>query len=99
MIKEKTDILPHVVADMVCMEVCRFTDSEKPMGFSEALTERAERCFAKGGQFAKLLKRRDGRDTLYAFMRHWVSAMVKETMGDGAYKKLPATYCVGVEPA
>lgn len=62
------------------------------------LAERAEVIYAHNARFRQLLRQRGnaGRDWLWAFMRHWLSARIGE-YHPHLHARLPASYCVGHE--
>lgn len=95
-IEKQTDILVGVVAQSVCLEACQHIGSEKPYEYIDFLANKAESCYNKRENFRKKINGRNGRDWMYSFMRHWISAKIKEEMGVAAFKKLPADYSVGV---
>jgi hypothetical protein len=70
--------MPWLIADTVCGEVARFLGVEIPARYSDWLDAKAERCYARHDHFRKLMRGRGNapRDWLYAFMRHWLAAIL-----------------------
>jgi len=68
--------------------------------YSDALGQTAERLYENNEEFRKTLNARGdaGRDSLYSFMRHWVSGMVRKEYGEEAFRALPEGFAVGREP-
>lgn len=76
-IYEDTPLIPEIIADTVCREACS-AGLTPPEGAVASLAARAERQYAGAGgpQFAKRCRSASGREYLYAFMRHWLAAML-----------------------
>ena len=76
-IEESTPLLPDVVASLVCAEVSPLIDRH-PVAVDPAasLAERAEVHFQRNPEFRKRISGKDGREYLYAFMRHWLAGML-----------------------
>jgi hypothetical protein len=101
-IETDTPILPFVVADSVVREVGGYLNWEYPQDDSVQtyLADYAERVYAHNPMFAKRINTRRaeiGRDTLYAFMRHWMAGWIKDNLGCDMFHRLPQSYCVGRE--
>ena len=94
MIEEDTALLPLVVADRICREAARFLDDATPLEHAAALAERAETVYASNQAFKRKLRAVAGRDTLDAFMRHWLTALIKE-QSLALYRRLPQSFAVG----
>jgi hypothetical protein len=76
-IEEDTPLIPSIIAENVVAEVgdlIHYLNPTDPAG--ARLVRRAEHLYQVNPEFAKKLRRRGngGRDTLYAFMRHWLAA-------------------------
>lgn len=98
MIGNDTVLLPHVIADAVCREAAFAVKSDAPLLLTDQLAARAERCYSRNRHFARLLRRADGREWLYAFMRHWLAGAIKR--GHPAlFKLLPDGFAIGREAA
>ncbi len=98
-IERDTELMPWLIADSIITEVARWLDLDTslPADWSDWLDRRAERCYAKSAHFHKLLHRRGngGRDTLYAFMRHWLAAkMMKEA--PALARRMPPEFANGI---
>ena len=98
-IERATQLMPWLIADSVLGEAARFLDTELPPEWADWLDARAERVFARGGQFHRLISSRAhggnaGRDHLCKFMRHWLaSRLARERRG--LSQSLPAAYALG----
>jgi hypothetical protein len=88
--------MPWIIADTVCGEVSSFLGVEIPARYSDWLDAKAERCYARHGHFRKLMRGRGNapRDWLYAFMRHWLAAMLDLERPD-LYQCLPEDFNLG----
>jgi hypothetical protein len=97
-IESDTPIVPFIVAECVAYEAARLTKTDSPLAFVQFLAERAESIYAANPQFRKLINARgdSGRDTLYMFMRHWISAELKRTK-PREFSRLPESFCLGME--
>ena len=99
-IERRTEIMPWVIADSVLGEASRWLDADLPPEWADWLDARAERCFARHGQFHRLVSAcgaggNAGRDNLCKFMRHWLaSRLARERRA--LYRRLPASYSLGV---
>lgn len=78
-IKDSTPLLPYVIADMVVSEVERFLKLDVPGRESRItqLVETAEQCYQANERWRHKIRGRCGREYLYSFMRHWLSAELK----------------------
>ena len=102
-IEADTVLLPEVIADTVAHELgvylhdfhC-YTPRTHPDHLVAYLVKRAEQIHAANKDFRKKLQSRGnkGRDTLYAFMRHWSAGYVKDNW-PGAFELLPSGYKMG----
>lgn len=74
---EDTPLIPEIVAESVCEEMRetldRFQFDTRP---ELALCERAERHYSENKSFSRKIRGRNGREFLYAFMRHWLAGML-----------------------
>ncbi len=104
-IENDTPILPHIIADAVIRELDVYLHNqygETMVGTEEManlLAARAERIYTRNQQFRKSLCGGSiaGRDRLYVFMRHWLTALLRETQPH-IYNMLPPRFCVGETP-
>src|SRR5579859_380365 len=96
-IERETMLLPEVIADNVVGELERFLGGGL-LGAREHLAEFAETVYANNDNFRRLLRSRSnrGRDSLYAFMRHWLTAWVGENRPT-QLSRIPRHYYVGGE--
>ena len=98
-IERRTEIMPWVIADSVLGEASRWLDAELPPKWADWLDARAERCFARHGQFHRLVSAcgaggNAGRDNLYKFMRHWLASRLARAR-PALYRRLPPSYSLG----
>ncbi len=98
-ITRDTPIVPRAVAVAVWGEACVFLGEELPAGWITCLTEKAETLYTHGANFRRRIRGggNSGRDWLWAFMRHWLAALLQEHRPE-LYRQLPARYCVGEMP-
>ena len=82
-IENDTAILPEVVAEQVVEELENAIGTVLPnrRSLMNSLTIRANRTFTASASFRKRISARGerGRDSLYAFMRHWLAGTMKRT--------------------
>jgi len=95
-LERDTQLMPWLIADTVCGEVARFLGVEIPARYSDWLDAKAERCYAGHDHFRKLMRGRGNapRDWLYAFMRHWLAALLDLERPD-LYQCLPEDFNLG----
>jgi hypothetical protein len=106
-ISEETVILPVVVAGAVISELAVYLQGKGIVlkvgdELADKLADKAEHCYAKNSAFRKRLRSQAnqgcaGRDWLYAFMRHWLSAEFPH--GSEVYRNLPYNFCIGRKAA
>ena len=93
--ERRTEIMPWVIADSVLGEASRWLGAELPPEWADWLDARAERCFARHGQFHRLISARAaGRDNLYKFMRHWLAGRLARERPE-LFRRLPRDYALG----
>lgn len=99
-IEDDTGIIPEAVADGVLEEFQLETDFALPAEMARTLADelatQAQAIYSHNASFAKKIRsNRDhgnaGRDTLYAFMRHWLASALKK-QHPAAFKKLPGNW-------
>ena len=95
-IQQQTPLVPAAVARGVYSEVSVWLGAELPASWAELLTEKAELVSAHDPRFLRLLRQRGdrGRDWLWAFMRHWLAALLKQHRPT-YFAHLPADYSRG----
>ena len=94
---EEAALLPNVVADTVLEEIDQcfpFGTEASRREMSDRLADRADRIYAANASFRQKLRRESGRETLYAFMRHWSSAEMHRNH-PSVYRQLPDSFKVG----
>ena len=98
-IERATHLMPWLIADSVLGEAARFLDTDLPPEWADWLDARAERVFARRGQFHRLISSNAsggnaGRDQLYNFMRHWLASRLARERPE-LYRRLPWSYSLG----
>ena len=95
-IERQTELMPWLIADSVLGEAGRWLHTELPPEWADWLDARAERCFARHGQFHRLISAggNAGRDNLYKFMRHWLAGRLAREHRS-LYERLPRSYALG----
>lgn len=92
-----TALMPEIIADSVCREVASYLDDESLLNDEHALADtlaaKARAIYSANARFAKTLRASDGRDTLYAFMRHWLTAELRRVR---PAIRLPASFANGL---
>jgi hypothetical protein len=76
-LERDTGLMPWIVAETVCEEVGCFFDLELPSRYPLWLDVMAEHYYARDEEFRREMRAggNRGRDSLYAFMRHWINAL------------------------
>lgn len=74
LIQDDTALLPYVVADNVIREAVAHCSIAGTRELADKLANDADRIYQRNDHFAKRMRGKDGREYLYAFMRHWLSA-------------------------
>ena len=101
----ETVLLPEIIAESVIGELERYLRTklgtgqnlqESAPGLIESLANRAEDCYAanRKDRFGRELRKRSGRDYLYAFMRHWLSGELARTP---IFRLIPDSFKMGRE--
>lgn len=91
--EDATGLMPEIVADCVLREIGR-DDREA----ATRLANKARATYAANKRFNEKLRGAGGREHLYSFMRHWLSADILRREGRKAYNELPYGFNVGREP-
>jgi hypothetical protein len=96
-IARDTPLVPRAAAEAVWEEACRLLAEELPHDWIGLLTERAETIYQRRGNYHRRLRGAGdtGRDWLWAFLRHWLAALVLRHHSDW-YRRLPAGYAIGL---
>lgn len=96
-ILDDTPLVPRAAAEAVWEEACVCLRARLPAGWATQLAEKAETLYARNPRFRARLcaSGDDGRAWLWAFLRHWLAARVKEEFPH-LFPKLPSRYSVGV---
>jgi hypothetical protein len=95
-IQQLTPIVPAAVAREVWSEAVVWLGEELPRGWVVRLVAKAETVFSRHPGFRRRLRLEGnaGRDWLWAFMRHWLAALIWKHRRE-LYDRLPASYSVG----
>lgn len=97
-IEESTPLLPYVVADCVIGEVETHVNDCIPFGdhekLADYLTTKMNHLFQVNETFRKKIRGNSGREYLYCFMRHWLSAELYKR--PGMREKIPAHFANGL---
>ena len=94
--------MPWLIADSVLGEAALFLHTDLPDEWADWLDARAERVFARHGQFHRLISSEAnggnmGRDNLYKFMRHWLASRLARER-PALFRRLPPGYALGRAP-
>ena len=97
-IEHVTPVVPRAVAEGVWEEACVWLDEALPPAWIQRLEVRANVTFTRNARFRQTIRRGGdaGRDWLWAFMRHWLAAMIRRR-DPRLYARLPAEYSAGRE--
>ena len=97
-LQRESALAPVAVAHGVCAEAGVFLGAELPAGWAELLVEKAAIVSAHNPRFRSLLRQHGerGRDWLWAFMRHWLAALLKQQR-PAFFSRLPEDFCRGRE--
>lgn len=96
LISDETPLVPQAVAAAVCAEAQGWLAAPLPAAWVARLTVKAERVARRNPRFRRLLRRPGdaGRDWLWAFMRHWLAALLRRHR-PALYARLPGDYARG----
>ncbi len=96
-IHNDTPLVPRAAAEAIWEEACRFSGEALPRAWVALLVEKAETIYTRPGSFRRRMRGagHTGRDWLWAFMRHWMTALVQRHR-PAAFARLPSRYAVGV---
>jgi hypothetical protein len=96
-IDQETPIVPHAIAAGVCEEACIWLRQPLPRTWVTRLVRHANDVYTHNARFRRRLRGPGnvGRDWLWAFMRHWLAAMVRQH-DRRLFARLPSSYAVGV---
>jgi hypothetical protein len=91
-----TPLVPRAAAEAVWEEACELVGEELPREWIAMLIEKAEVIYGRSTRYRRWLRGSDrsGRDWLWAFMRHWLAALLSEHR-PAWYARLPTRYAVG----
>ncbi len=95
-IAELTPIVPAAVARAIWSEAVVWLGEELPRDWVVWLVAKADTVFSRNPGFRRRLRLQGnaGRDWLWAFMRHWLAALIWKHRRE-LYDRLPASYSVG----
>lgn len=85
-IEEDTPIMPGIVAETIIEQVQAHVGEILPDNYAGDLAQRAEKIYSTNDTFKQAIRApgNKGRDTIYAFMRHWLAGIL--------HKDQPAIY-------
>ncbi len=87
--------MAELIADSVCWEVSQFLRVKMPEDrYVRWLSAKAEVCFQGNEAFRRKMKGTRCREWLHAFMRHWLSSLLKCERPD-LFECLPPRFSVG----
>ena len=89
-------LVPQAVAGAVLEEASAWLGADLPKEWTAALADKAVVLYARHRRFRCLVNQSGdrGRDWLWAFMRHWLSALVYHH-NPALYSRLPVSYSAG----
>jgi len=107
-ITKDTPILPELIADRIFWEMAAFIKfkikdnkladelENRSKEFINLLVEKQDSLYQNSVDWRKKMRSKGnkGRDTLYSFMQHWLSGLLKDNMPN-VLKKLPNGYSNG----
>lgn len=97
-LERDTPLVALAAAREVVAEAARWLGVTLPEAHAVWLAGRARTCYARSASFRSKLARRGGgdedRETLYAYLRHWLAARFYETE-PSLFARLPAGYAWG----
>ena len=90
---------PTAIARQVIEEASHWLGVPLPGRYAAGLAFRAHRCYAHSPSFREKIRRpgERGRDLLYVFMRHWLTAQLLAERPD-LHAQLPPRYALGEAP-
>jgi len=95
-IEQATPLVPRAVAEAVWEEASVWLQAELPRPWIAQLARKAEVIAARNANFRRrILGPGDsGREWLWAFTRHWLSALILKRAPE-LHRRLPSSYSVG----
>lgn len=98
-IERDTDIIPDIVAATIVEQVQAHVHAELSPAYASDLVKQAERIYSRNESFRKQINAsgNKGRDTLYAFMRHWLASILHKSH-PAIYARLWDGFANGAEP-
>jgi hypothetical protein len=92
----ETSIIPRAIAAGVLEEASVWLDTPVPRRWIDELTARANTVYALNPRFRQTLRSKGnlGRDRLWAFIRHWLCALISEYR-PSLLARLPTHYQAG----
>jgi hypothetical protein len=95
-IERETPIVPHAVAEGVWQEACVWLGVDLPREWVRRLAVRANVIYRNNSRFQRRIRGigNHGRDWLWMFTRHWLTAMIYHRDRE-LYRRLPAEYAAG----
>jgi hypothetical protein len=92
----ETPIVPRAIAEGVCEEASVWLKHPLPVRWVRELATRANAIYTHNARFRRKVKGggNAGRDYLWMFMRHWLSALIQQHDAH-LFARLPGSYCTG----
>ena len=94
-LERETILTPYIIAEIVCREARFLVGSDVPMRYETWLVRRTRQLYATNNPFNRRLRSAAGRDILYAFLRHWITARMKREHPLLA-RRLPDGFAIGL---
>jgi hypothetical protein len=97
-IETDTPLVTWALASAIWEEASVWLEAELPRSWIVILAVRANEIYAHNPRFRQLIRRQGnaGRDWLWVFTRHWLSAILREH-DNRLYARLPASYSAGAD--
>jgi hypothetical protein len=95
-IEQETPLVPRAVAEAVWEEASVWLQTELPRPWIAHLARKADAIAARNANFRRRIVSPgdSGRDWLWAFTRHWLSALILKHFPT-LHRQLPSSYSVG----
>lgn len=95
-IMRDTPLVPRAAAAQVLEEASGLLDEQLPLEWILQLVARAEATYESGAGFRRRIRSlgNEGREWLWAFMRHWLAEMILREK-PAWFGRLPAGYATG----
>lgn len=97
-IDEQTALVPRAAAEGVCEEAQVWLRQPLPRRWVREMVTHANTVYQCNAGFRRKIsgKGNAGRDWLWAFMRHWLAAIIRQRK-PRLFARLPAAFCTGAD--